>query len=131
MKKTIIFSAIVLCFFILNVQASPTCINAKAYKTKIKQHVNPFCISIAKGDIETVKKLIDLGTDINEKSNGMSPIMYAAKYNRTEILQLLIKKGANLKARSDKGMTAIKYAKLHKAVETEAILKEALSKNKK
>ncbi len=131
MKKTIIISAIALCISAFNVQASNLSDNTIYQKVLVKLEVSPFCVSIAKGDIETVKKLIDLGEDINQKSNGMTPVMYAAKYNRTEILKLLIQKGANLKVKSSKGMTAIKYAKLHKATDTEALLKEALSKKKK
>lgn len=131
MKKTIIISAIALCFSL----STSNFINAteftKIQKTHISNEINPFCISIAKGDFETVKKLIELGTDVNEKSNGMTPIMYAARFNRTKILKLLINQGAKLKAKSDKGYTAIKYAKMHKANEAEAILKEALSKKKK
>ena len=59
-------------------------------------------MSIIKGDFETAKKLIDMGADINAKSNGLTPVMYAAKYNRTDILKLLIAKGANLKSKDSK-----------------------------
>ncbi len=132
MKKTIIISAIALCFSIVSVNATP--IN-KTVKTNIEKYysikVNSFCVSIAKGDVETVKKLLARGEDVNKKSNGMTPVMYAAKYNRTEILKLLIAKGANLKAKSDKGMTAVKYAELHGAKEAKAILKEAIASKKK
>ena len=89
--------------------------------------VNPFCTSIAKGDIDTVKKLIELGTDVNKKSNGMTPLQYAAKFNRVEIMKLLIKHGAKVDTKSDKGMTAIKYAKLSNAKEAVALLKELKS----
>ena len=60
----------------------------------------------------------------------MTPIMYAAKYNRTEILELLIIHGANLKAKSDKKMTALQYAQLHGANDTEAIIIHALAEIK-
>lgn len=128
MKKTIIISAIALCFSVVTV-------NAKSLNSVVNDNtvvfvfkVSPFCVSIAKGDIETVKKLLDLGADVNQKSNGMTPVMYAAKYNRTEILKLLISKGANLKTKSDRGMTAEEYAELHGANEAKVILEEALSK---
>tara|TARA_R110000868_G_scaffold59069_1_gene181462 strand:- start:924 stop:1325 length:402 start_codon:yes stop_codon:yes gene_type:complete len=131
MKKTIIISAIALCFSIVSVNATPLTTHIETYETVTFLKVNSFCVSIAKGDIETVKKLIKRGEDINEKSNGMTPVMYAAKFNRTEILKLLISQGANLKTKSDKGMTALKYAELHGAKDAKVILKEALSKNKK
>ncbi|GGD24596.1 ankyrin repeat domain-containing protein [Hyunsoonleella pacifica] len=131
MKKTIIISAIALCFSIITVNAKTSFEPIKVQKAVTSTEVSPFCISIAKGDLETVKKLIELGTNVNEKSNGMTPAMYAAKFNRCDILKLLIANGAKLKVKSAKGLTAMKYAKLHKAVDAEKVLKDALSKKKK
>lgn len=130
MKKTIIISAVALCFSIATVSASPLKNSTEKYSTVsvLKFKVSPFCVSIAKGDFETVKKLIELGTDINQKSNGMTPAMYAARYNRTEILKLLISKGVDLKEKSHQGITALKYAELSNANEAAEIIKEALSK---
>jgi ankyrin repeat protein len=91
-------------------------------------NVSPFCMSIIKGDFETAKKLIDMGADINAKSNGLTPVMYAAKYNRTDILELLIAKGADLKSKdTKKGYTALKFAELSNAREAKVILENALS----
>lgn len=87
--------------------------------------VNPFCKAIMKGDVETVKKLIELGADVNEKSVGLTPAMFAARYNKAEILQLLIEDGANLKVKSDRGLTAEKYAEMSNALEALAVLKSA------
>lgn len=131
MKKTIIVSALALCFSIATVNAKTSEISNTNFETTVAFKVNPFCVSIAKGDIETVKKLISLGADVNAKSNGMTPVMYAAKFNRTDILELLISKGAKLKLKSDKGMTALKYAEIHKAKEAHTILEKALKKKKK
>lgn len=128
MKKTIIISAIALCFSVVTVNAKTLVKDQSFYIAQTTVKVSPFCVSIAKGDIETVKKLIELGTDVNKKSNGMTPAMYAAKFNRTDILKLLIVRGAKLKVKSDKGMTALKYAKLSNAKEAMAIIKEELSK---
>lgn len=86
--------------------------------------VNPFCMAIIKGDIDTVKKMIELGSDVNEKSEGMTPLMYAARYNRVDIMKILIKKGANHKARDGKGYTAMTFAQLSNAKEAMALLKE-------
>ncbi len=128
MKKTIIISAIALCFSVVTVSAKPHSNVLGDYTTVSVFKVSPFCVSIAKGDLETVKKLIDLGTDIHEKSNGMTPVMYAARYNRTEILKLLISKGVSLKSKSKHDMTALKYAELSNAHEAVKIIKEALAK---
>ncbi|KAA5824162.1 ankyrin repeat domain-containing protein [Algibacter amylolyticus] len=130
MKKSIIISAIALCFSLVIVNATPVDTNV-SYEAAPYFKVNSFCVSIAKGDLETVQKLISRGADVNEKSNGMTPIMYAAKFNRTDILELLIKHGANLKAKCDKNKTALKYAKLHGAIDAEVILVKALDDAKK
>lgn len=127
MKKTFIITAMALCFSVVSINAKTTNLTTD-YTTTAAFKVSPFCVSIAKGDIETVRKLISLGADVNEKSNGMTPLMYAAKFNRTEILELLITHGANLKSKSDKGMTALKYAEIHKAKDAYQILESALSK---
>ena len=128
MKKTIIFSAIALCFSMGTINAKTANFNVENHNVVNVFKVNSFCVSIAKGDIETVKKLISLGEDVNQKSEGMTPAMYAAKYNRTEILELLIARGADLKVKSDKKMTAADYAKLHGATDAHAIIEETLTK---
>jgi len=129
MKKTIIISAMAACLSIVNVNAEPlTTKDYNTFTTVSVVKVNAFCASIAKGDFETVKKLVDLGTDVNVKSNGMTPAMYAAKYNRVEILELLIAKGANLKVKSDKGWTAKKYADLSNAKEAKSVIVNTLTK---
>jgi len=127
MKKTIIISAIALCLSIVTVSAK-TVNSSVNHQTEFVFKVSPFCVSIVKGDFETVKKLIDLGADIHEKSNGMTPVMYAARFNRVEILKLLISKGVSLKEKSEQGLTALKYAELSNANEAVEIIKEALMK---
>ncbi|KAB1063886.1 ankyrin repeat domain-containing protein [Tamlana haliotis] len=122
MKKTIIISTMALCLSVVSVNASTEPVVLKSNKIEAYFKVNSFCVSIAKGDYDTVKTLIERGTDVNAKSNGMTPAMYAAKYNRTEILELLIAHGANLKTKCSKGKTAADYAELHGAVDTKAII---------
>ena len=118
MKRTIIFTAIALGFSFVTLNAATTVANLEVLEVvKPNPTVSPFCMSIVKGDIETVKILIELGADVNQKSNGMSPAMYAAKFNKVEILKLLVKKGADLDAKSNKGYKAEKYAELSNAKE--------------
>lgn len=112
MKKTIIISAIALGFAFYTSNANTTIETSKSSSiVKTKVSVSPFCMSIVKGDLETVKKLIELGADVNAASNGMTPAMFAAKYNRVEILKLLVKHGAELKKKTEKGLNAMDYAK--------------------
>lgn len=126
MKKTIILSAIVLAFTLAPLHANTE--NFETFTILKIENPNPLHLSVVKGDIETVKKLIELGTDVNEKWNGMTPAMYAARHNKVEILKLLVSKGANLKVKSKDGRTAVSYAKLSNAESALQYLKKALGK---
>jgi len=88
--------------------------------------ISSFCMAIVKGDYNTVKSLIALGEDVNQKSLGMTPAMFAARYNKVEILELLIENGADLKIKSNKGFSVKKYAELSNATDALAILETAL-----
>lgn len=92
--------------------------------------INSFCKAIMKGDIETVRRLISIGEDVNRKSFGKTPAIYAARYNKVEILEILIDNGANLKIKCDKGYTAQKHAQLSKASEALAVIDRALAEAK-
>ncbi len=131
MKKTIVISAIALCFSLGSINAIPLSANQHEINFTKSNHVNAFCKAIAKGDYVTVKKLIDLGESVNKTSNGLTPVMYAARFNRVKILKLLIEKGANLKSKSAVGLTAKKYAELSNANDALAVLNKALTRKKK
>lgn len=87
--------------------------------------VTPLCIAIQKGETELVRKLIEYGADVNEKSSGMTPLMVAARYNKVEILKLLLASGAHSHLKDEKGFTALKYAELSLANEAVIVLKQA------
>ena len=131
MRKTIL-TAVALC--LLAVTGIYAVYNSTIHEPEAKLtasvsfDVNPFCKAIMTGDIGTVKKLIDLGADVNEKSVGMTPAMFAARYNKPEILKLLIDDGANLKLKSDKGYTARKYAEMSNATAALEVLESAMKK---
>lgn len=128
MKKTIIITAIALCVSITALNAKESIDNFNSTRVEMKTDVSPFCKAIAKGDFETVKKMIELGADINKKSAGLTPAMYAARFNKVEILKLLISKGADLKAKSDTGFTAKRYAEISNAFEAKAVIEKHLKK---
>ena len=88
---------------------------------------NSFCKLIQMGDYEAVASLIKAGENVNKKSNGLTPLMFAARHNKAKIAKLLIKSGAKLKTKSDRGnMTALDMAKRSKAVDAIKVIKEAL-----
>ncbi|WP_103071687.1 ankyrin repeat domain-containing protein [Aquimarina sediminis] len=125
MKKLILATLAIVCISSMSfaTEVEMTTNNSHDYDLAIYK-TSPFCMAIVKGDIETVKKLIDLGSDVNQKSDGMTPLMYAARYNRTEIMKMLIEKGANIKTKDSKGYTAMKFAKLSNAKDAVALLEE-------
>ncbi|MFB9054483.1 ankyrin repeat domain-containing protein [Formosa undariae] len=130
MKKSLLIIAIALGTVSSTVYASNITTNIETTLLEsavVRPELNVLCISIAKGDTEIVKKLIANGEDVNKKSNGLTPAMYAAKYNRTEILLLLIANGANVKTKCNKGYTALTYAKATNAKEAQRILEATLA----
>ena len=94
--------------------------NLKAYE------ISSFCKAVMQGDITTVERMIELGEDINKKSLGMTPVMFAARYNKAEVLQLLIDKGADLNIKSNQGFSVTKYAELSNATDAIVVLENAL-----
>lgn len=86
--------------------------------------LSAFCKAIMQGDIDTVKRLIELGEDVNKKSLGMTPAIFAARYNKAKILKVLIANGAELNRKCNKGWTIQKYAQLSNAAEVLAVLNE-------
>ena len=131
MKKTTLTVSLVV-LFLLVTQISlakdyePE-VNGEA-KVVVAFEISSFCKAIMKGDIQTVKKLIELGEDVNRKSLGKTPAHFAARYNKPEILQLLIDNGANLKALCAKGYTVKKHAELSQANEALEIINRAMKK---
>lgn len=91
-------------------------------------NVSTFCKLITAGNYDAVKAMIENGTNINRKSTGLTPLMFAARYNKVEIVKLLVKKGAKLKVKSDRGYTALDYAKMSKAHKSYKVIEEALKK---
>jgi len=85
-----------------------------------------FCTLIKQGNFEAVKGMIEAGADVNKKSVGMTPLMYAARQNRVEIVKLLIANGADLKAKSKRGYSALKYAEISKAHDAFQIITDEL-----
>ncbi|WP_348822146.1 ankyrin repeat domain-containing protein [Flavobacterium aestuarii] len=125
MKKTIVYLGVALAAF-TNVSLAS---NAKSnvtvsQKVELYETNTPLGYAISKGDIEAVKKFIEYGADVNEVSNGMSPLMIAARYNKVEIIKLLLSKGANLNKKDENGFTALKYAELSNATEAIQLLKQ-------
>ncbi len=124
MKKTVLATLLVMCITSVSL-ATETNVTTTSYNYDLTAYkTSPFCMAIVKGDLETVKKLIEFGSDVNQKSDGMTPLMYAARYNRADIIKLLVKNGANIKTKDSKGYTAMKFAKQSNAKDAIALLEK-------
>lgn len=124
MKKTIIILGLALVAFSNVAEAT----NASTFTTSteiVKYGNSPLCNAILKGDLATVKKFVEYGADVNEMSNGLTPLMFAARYNKIEILKYLVEKGADKQIKDERGFTALKYAENSKSTEALAFLKQA------
>ena len=97
-----------------------------------KSNLNAFCRLIQMGQYNAVKILVEDGIDIEKKSTGLTPLMFAARHNRVDIVSLLIKHGANLNVKSSdkRKITALKWAEITNAKESYVVLKEAVGKIK-
>jgi ankyrin repeat protein len=125
MKKSIIYLGVALITATSTLSASNLySFSNTSNEAKSTETASPLSIAICKGDVNIVKKFIEYGADVNEKSNGMTPLMVAARYNKTEIIKLLLSKGAVLSAKDEKGFTALKYAELSNAHEAIELLKQ-------
>lgn len=124
MKKTVTVLALALSVSFATVNASNYDSISESIEVKVVENkVSPICVAAAKGDIETIKQLLNNGVDINQKSNGMLPIHYAAKYNRVEAIKVLITAGSEIHATCDKGLSALRHAEKTNAKEAALFLK--------
>jgi len=124
MKNFIVYLGITLMAFTSVSLASNT--NSIGNQKKLNvfsETPSTLAIAISKGEIETVKQLIESGTKVNKKLNGMTPLMYAARYNKVEIIKYLLQKGADRNIEDSQGFTALNYAELSNAYEAIAVLK--------
>ena len=131
MKKIIL--PIIVCLFALsNVNATENLNLKKNPVEKLENTVNKLCDFIKKGDYESVKDMLEKGQKVNETHNGLTPLMFAARYDRPKIAKLLIGFGADKKAVSENGkLTALKLARISKAEKTYYIIKKAIDKEAK
>ncbi|PTY41398.1 ankyrin repeat domain-containing protein [Brachyspira hampsonii] len=76
-------------------------------------------------DEELVRKLIDLGADVNlTTESGFTPLMASAGRHNIAIAELLIEKGADIEAKDDDGINALVYASTYNNEEMVKLLLE-------
>ncbi|WP_324025636.1 ankyrin repeat domain-containing protein [Maribacter sp. BPC-D8] len=96
----------------------------EAVSISVNDEISSLCKAVMKGDVDQVRSLLALGEKSNEKSMGLTPAMYAARYNKAEVLKVLLLNGANLNIKSDQGYTAKDYAKMSNAKDVLDVIKQ-------
>lgn len=127
MKKSVVFLGIIMVSF-GSIAMAGTPVSAITNTQLTYRIGTPLCVAISKGDIASVRKFIEYGANVNEKSNGMTPLMVAARYNNVEIIKLLIDNGADVTLENENGFDALKFAKLSNAMEAANYLADSSSK---
>lgn len=130
MKKIILASVFVFSLAFVSATNKSFTVNSISNEIVTIESVSPFCKLIQKGDFHAVKVLIENGADVNLKSMGLTPLMFAARHNKSEIATLLIQHGAKLKAKSKNGFTALKYAEISGAKDSFKVIKKAIETQK-
>lgn len=95
-----------------------------------KDGVSALMQAAGRGNAEIVKTLLAVGADSNETTaDGWTPLMQAAYLGKdddnTEIVRMLLEAGANAKAISRRGETALKIAEQNQLQSIMELLKEA------
>ena len=127
MKKSILVLVLAGSLSVVNAFNCNNTVIAKDVNTTItttpKIKVTALCKAIAVKDYALVERLLKLGVDVNEKTNGKTPLMYAARYNQAAIFKLLISHGADLSIKSKQGFDVNYYAKISNATRVAALIK--------
>ena len=132
MKKSIIYLGIALmAFSSLSFASNTNFIGNQKGLNNFSVSPSTLAIAISNREIETVKQFIESGTKVNKKLNGLTPLMYAARYNKVEIIKYLLLKGADCNIKDGQGFTALKHAELSNANEAIAILKSSVKEQMK
>ena len=80
-------------------------------------------IATLDGNIDTVQRLLDNGTDVNENEpEGRTALFIASREGYYDIATLLLSHGADVNAKNNDGLTALKIARNWDHIEIETLL---------
>jgi ankyrin repeat protein len=102
-------SAVAVCPKCLDLIAVPGALDRKAYSQAVG-------VASANGDAAGIKLLLDRGADVNAiDPNGRTPLILATATDNVpvDLIALLLDRGAKLEPKTEFGLTALDYAKLH------------------
>ncbi len=76
-----------------------------------------------KDELETADFLISHGAKVDADADGFTPLHYAVSTEKPELVELLIKRGADVNARNKYGDTPLQFARFAKSPESVAVLR--------
>ena len=129
MKKTnrfwVILPAVTL-LLTLALQASESTTKIATPDAVVKITPSQLNVAISKGDLAKVQQLVGIGVDVNKKDErSISPLMYAILFRQTQIVDYLIRNGADYNAEDANGLTILDYAKKSKSEEIIKLVNDA------
>lgn len=80
-------------------------------------------LAIKMKSMNIFQKLIDQKVDLEKMCDGKTPLMFAAKYGDVAMAKKLLENGAKRETRTEKGLTALDYAKKYNQPEIIKLLK--------
>jgi len=94
---------------------------------KLGEKLCEICTSEAQNiNIDEINELIDMGADVNAKSNGDWTALMEASFNgHLDVVELLIKNGANVNETNNHGATALMWASAYNHIEIVKCLVES------
>ena len=82
-------------------------------------------LAAKEGDVQTVKTLLDAGTNVNAKGYaGYTALMHATRNNHIDCVQILLNAGADVNLENALGKTALIMAEETKCLEVVKLLEE-------
>jgi hypothetical protein len=96
------------CLFLVAMSAA-VCLGSREITEKDVVR-NKLAMAISRGDVDTVKKLIEAGIDVNYDSHDYTLLTTATTVENADIARTLIAAGANVNAKSKTGYTALMSA---------------------
>ncbi|WPO82344.1 ankyrin repeat domain-containing protein [Chryseobacterium sp. JJR-5R] len=79
-------------------------------------------LSIKMNSKQVFQKLIAEKADLEKICDGKTPLMFAAKYGNLEFAKKLLENGAKKETRTDKGYSALDYARKYEKAELVKLL---------
>lgn len=93
------------------------------YIKKFEKLTNDLIYFVRNHNIESVKRLINVGVDLNEQDNdGTTPLTWAASNSYIQIIKLLVNAGADLNIQNNKGQTSLIIAAAYASIEAIVLL---------